>query len=273
MSEIDLACHVGPWGQDNIVQAITEIADTGFQGVECPDSVVRQYEDRLHVFEEILEISDLKLAGLIQGLDLLARETADEQVERAVNSARFASASRARTLTVFHAAEFERNMIDEEWATLGAVLEEIGERCSEFAVDVCFLPRAMHLVCKEKEIKRLLASTDPKFVNLALDTAEISLAGGSPQRILRGCFDRVKLVRFRDASASKRKPKTTSDKFGSTPQFGRGAVKFDAVSKVLLENGYDGWIVVDLSGEGHAPIEAASNAFRFLMRKSGLFPF
>ena len=109
MSEIDLACHVGPWGQDNIVQAITEIADTGLQGVECPDSVVRQYEDRLHVFEEILEISDLKLAGLLQGLNLLARETAVEQVGRAVTSARFASCRRAQTLTVVRGGECGRD--------------------------------------------------------------------------------------------------------------------------------------------------------------------
>ena len=273
MSDVQLGCYVGPWGPGNLIQAINEVAETGFEGVECPAEVVQEYEDRLHVFEEILDTSGLKLAGLLQGLDLLERDQADEQVERAANSARFASSTRAKTLTIFHNAQRDKSMNDEEWATLGAIVEEIGSRCLEFGIELCFLPRAMRLVSTEREIKRLLASTRAKYVSLAVDTAEVTLAGSSPQRVVRNCYDRIRVVRYRDASASKRRARSTSDRPGATPQFGRGAVRFDSVSKALLERGYSSWIIVDTTGDAHAPLDAAAGSFRFLMRKSGLYSF
>ncbi len=272
VSEIKLGCYTGPWGSKKLIQAISQIGESGFDGMEAPAPVVMQYEDRLHVFEEILETAGISLAGLIQTLDMLDREHADEQVERAANSARFVSAAGASYLTICHSSLRDAPMNDEEWATFAAIIEEIGQRCSEFGIQVCFMPRAQKLVCSEKDIHRLLAMTDPNFVKLSLDTAEISLAGGNVQRLVKACLDRIMLIRYHDASGSKRRLAYTSDELGSTPQFGRGAVKFNAVSKVLLDGGFSGWVMLDVTGEDHDPLEAAVSGFRFLMRKSGLFP-
>ncbi len=271
MGEVRLACYTSPWGPDGLIQAITDIGECGFQGIECPASVVQRYEDRLHVFEEILETSDLSLGGLLQGVNLLDREHADEQVERAVNSARFVSAASKGHLTVCHHGPVVAKMTDEDWATVGAMVEEIGARCAEFGIRMCFLPRAQNLVSTDREIKRLMASTSKKHVMLALDTAEVVLAGGSPQRMVKSMADRLCTVRYREASASKRRAKSTSNRPGSTPQFGRGAVKFEQVSKALLASGYSGWVTLDISGESQSPLDAASSGFRYLMRKSGLY--
>ncbi len=272
MADIQLACNTAPWGTTGLIEAITDISAAGFDGIECPAQVVQAYEDRLHVFEEILETSSLQLSSLMQQIDFLNVAQADEQVERAANAARFASIAGAKVLLVCHHEVRNASMNDEEWATLGAIVEEIGERCQEFDVDLCFLPRTMRLVGADKEIKRLMASTKPEFVKLALDTAEIALAGSSPQRMAKSYIDRLRVVRYRDASASKRRAKTTSTKPGSTPQFGRGAVNFEAVSKALLSEGYRGWITLDVSGENQPPEDAVRAGYRFLLRKSGLFP-
>lgn len=273
MGEIRLSCYTAPWKGGNLIPAITDIAEAGFRGVECPDSVVDDYEDRLHVFEEILETSRLELSGLVQTINVIDRDAADLQVERAANAARFAGAAGAKVLTVCHCEEREAPLTDEEWAAAGAMLEEIGERCREFGVRLCYLPRAQRLIGNEKEIRRLCASVNAELVSLALDTAELQLAGCAPQKVIKANFDRIKSVRYRDASASKRRSKSTSDKPGATPQFGRGGVNFEATSKTLLECGYEGWISLDVSGEASEPADAIANGFRFLMRKSGLFDF
>lgn len=271
VGEIRIACYTAPWGHDRVIPAIKDIEDCGFDGIECPSNVVQIFEDRLHVFEEILERSQLRMAGLLQVVNLLDRENADEQVERAANSARFASAAHNCTLTVCHSHPQDGDMTDDEWATMAAIIEEIGQRCMEFGINVCFLPRAQHLVGTEKEIKRLMAITNPDYVKLAVDTAEVTLAGGSPQRVIRNNIGRIHAVRFREASASKRRASVTSNAPGSAPQFGRGTVRFELVSKALLENGYSGWITVDVSGETSSPNDAIANAYRHLVRKSGLF--
>lgn len=155
--------------------------------------------------------------------------------------------------------------------TFGAIVEEIGHRCREFGIQMCFMPRARHMVATECEIERLLAMTRKDMVALTVDTAEAVLAGIAPQRLIRNYRDRLRSVRYRDASASKRRPRLTSEARGSAPTFGRGAVKFDAVSKALLE-GYDGWITLDITGESQPPAQAAATGYRYLVRKSGLFP-
>lgn len=274
MFNIKLACYTAPWGPSGFVDAISKISEFNFDGIECPSSIITAYEDRLHVFQEILETQQLHIANLLQQIDVLSTDNADVQVERAANAARFAAAAGASTLSICHEKFHDGPLTDEEWATAGAILEEIGERCKEHNITMCYMPRAGRLISNERDIARLLASTDANLVKLALDTAEAVLAKTTPQKMIKSGLDRIRVVRFRDVSGSKRRPKSTSDDptSGDTPQFGRGAVNFDAVSKLLITSGYKGWITLDVTGESHEPGEAVYLGYRYLMRHSGLFP-
>lgn len=273
MFDIKLACYTAPWGPTGFVDSIAKISEFAFDGIECPSSIITAYEDRLHVFQEILETQCLNIANLLQQVDLLDAENADIQVERAANAARFAAAAGSSTITICHEKIRDSVLTDEEWATAGAMLEEIGERCKEHNITMCYMPRAGRLITNERDIERLLASTDPNLVKLCLDTAEAVLAKTTPQKVLKSGMDRIRVVRFRDVSASKRRPKSTSDDPDEklTPQFGRGAVNFDAVCKLLITSGYKGWITLDVTGESHMPEEAVYLGYRYLRKHSGLF--
>lgn len=271
MFDIKLACYTAPWGPTGFIDAISTISEYSFDGIECPSGIVTSYEDRLHVFQEILKAQHLNIANLLQQIDLLDGGNADVQVERAANAARFAAAAGSHTLTVCHEKMHEGNLSDDEWSTAGAILEEIGERCHEHNIELCYLPRAGRLISNETDIARLLASTSPDLVKLALDTAEAVLAKTTPQKMIKTGLERIRVIRFRDVSASKRRKKSTSEEPGSTPQFGRGAVNFDAVCKLLITSGYKGWITLDVTGESHEPAEATYLGYRYLRRHSGLF--
>lgn len=271
MYDIKLACCTTPWGRSGFVQAIKDIAEGGFDGVEYANVIIRDYFDRLHVFQEILGNANLQLVNLIQEIDLLDKENADLQIERGLASARFITAAGARIMTVCHEHLRDAPLTDDEWATAGAMLEELAERSfKEYNITVSFMPRQKRLIFHEKDICRLLAATNKQYVKLTLDTAEITLAGCSPQKIIKNTFERIKIVRLHDVSASKRRQKFISDK-SSTPQFGRGAVDFDAICKLLANNNYHGWIVLDVSGTSSQPAAAMLTGYRYLMRHSGLF--
>ncbi len=271
MFDIKLACFSGPWGVDRFVNAISTISNYQFDGIECPSEIVVAFEDRLHVFQEILKTQNLSIVNLIQKIDLLDGDNADIQVEKASSAARFASSAGAKILTVCHEYLHEEKLSDEEWNTAGSILEEIGERCHEHNIELCYLPRAGRLISLESDIKRLMVSTNPDLVHLALDTAEVVLAKSTPQKLVKSLLDRIKLIRFHDVSASKRRLKSTSAEPGSTPQFGRGAVDFDVVSKQLAASGYKGWITLDVSGDAHDPEEAVYLGYKYIMKHSGLF--
>lgn len=273
MGEIRLSCYAAPWGSDGTIQAITDVSDCGFEGLEFPADVVQRFEDRLHVFEEILDTTELRLSGLLQRVNLLDKDKADEQVEKAANSARFAGSTGRGNLVICHSEPFSGTASDDDWLTVGAIIEEIGSRCQDFGINLCFMPRARHFGDSDRDLKRLLAITTPELSGLAVDTAELALAGMDPVKVIKTHHQRLKSVRFRDVSGSKRRAETTSSRPGSAPQFGRGAVDFEAVSKALLDVKYDGWITVDITGEAAAPKDAALSAYRFVMRRSGLYPY
>ncbi|MCD8350610.1 MAG: sugar phosphate isomerase/epimerase [Planctomycetaceae bacterium] len=273
MAEIRLSCYAAPWGNDGNIQAITDVADCGYEGLEFPSEVVRRFEDRLHVFEEILDTTGLKLSGLLQRVNLLDKDKADEQVEKAANSARFAGSTGRGNLIICQSEPTAGPLSDDAWLTVGAMIEVIGCRCQAFGITLCVMPRARHLGDSDKDLKRILAITNPEVVSLAVDTAELVLAGVDPSKIIKTHQARLRSIRFRDVSGAKRRADVTSSKPGSAPQFGRGAVDFEAVSKTLIEIKYDGWITIDITGEATPPKEAALSGYRFVMRRSGLFPY
>ncbi len=273
MAEIRLSCFAAPWGGDGTIQAITDVAECGYEGLEFPSEVVRRFEDRLHVFEEILDTTGLKLSGLLQRVNLLDKDKADEQVEKAANSARFAGATGQGHLIICQSEPLSAPVSDDDWLTVGAIVEEIGCRCQDFGIHLCFMPRARHFGDSDKDLKRLLAITNPEVVSLAVDTAELALAGMDPCKVIKTHQARLGTVRFRDASGAKRRADITSSRPGSAPQFGRGTVDFEAVSKVLVDIKYDGWITVDITGEAAPAKEAALAGYRFVMRRTGLYPY
>ena len=271
--EIRLSCFAAPWGGEGTIQAITDVAECGYEGLEFPSEVVRRFEDRLHVFEEIMDTTGLKLSGLLQRVNLLDKDKADEQVEKAANSARFAGSTGRGNLIICQSEPTSGPVSDDDWLTVGAIVDEIGCRCQDFGITLCFMPRARHFGDSDKDLKRILAMTNPEVVSLAVDTAELSLAGMDPAKVIKAHQSRLKTVRFRDASGAKRRAEVTSSRPGSAPQFGRGAVDFEAVSKVLVDIKYDGWVTVDITGEAAQPKDAALAGYRFVMRRSGLYPY
>lgn len=273
MGDVRLSCYAAPWGADGAIKAITDVAECGYEGLEFPADVVQRFEDRLHVFEEILDTAHLKLSSILQNVNLVDKDKADEQVERAANSARFAGATGRGNLIVCHSDIVEAPLADDDWLTVGAILEEIGCRCQDFGINLCFMPKARRLGDTDKDLKRILAMTNPEVVSLAVDTAELTLADMDPAKAVKTHAQRLKQVRLRDASGSKRRAEATSSKPGSSPQFGRGAVKFDAVAKALIDVKYDGWATVDITGESAGAKDAALAGYRFIMRRSGLYPY
>ena len=273
VGEIRLSCYAAPWGVHGHVQAVSDVADCGFDGLEFPSDVVQRYEDRLHVFEEILDTTGLRLSGLIQKVDFIDKDKADEQVELAANSARFVGTIGRGNLVVCQSRPIDFPLSDDDWITAAAIAEEIGSRCRDFKVTLCFMPRARHFGDSEKDLKRFLAMTSPDLVSLALDSAELTLAGMDPAKTVTAYADRVRTVRLRDVSGSRRRAETSGSRPGITPQFGRGAVNFEALARAILDTGYEGWIVVDVKGETAQPKEAADAAYRFIKRRSGLFHY
>ena len=118
------------------------------------------------------------------------------------------------------------------------------------------------------ELDQLLAMTDASSVNLAFDTAELTIAGNDVVRLYRTYHQRVRHFHFKDALAvdtldeyqlpnaeramilagGKRKIRRWFSEMG-TPE---GLVDFPGLVRAMKELGYSGWIIVE-SDKGPQP--------------------
>lgn len=146
------------------------------------------------------------------------------------------------------------------WNTVGSTIAEDG---IALGLHVDFLS-ALRL---GDGIHRLLAATDADTVGLAIDTAELAIAGIDPVALYRRHPDRVVHVQLKDAR------ETVDDAEASTPhaeQFirteggsrkilrwffepsdERALVDFEGFVGALAEHGYRGWIVVESDQSPH----------------------
>jgi inosose dehydratase len=148
-------------------------------------------------------------AGLHRGKDAL-----DKAIEDFGKEARLLTAMGARHLvhlpeqyTDMHSgAATESGDIDrEQWGNLVGGTNELGRvMAEEFGVELVFHPHADTHVDTQERIERFLTDTDPRYVNLCLDTGHIAYCGGDNVQIVERFPDRITYVHLKQVDPAVR---------------------------------------------------------------------
>jgi inosose dehydratase len=86
----------------------------------------------------------------------------------------------------------------EHWTNLVNGTNELGRVIyEEFGVELVFHPHVDTHVESQEEIERFLDDTDPRYVNLCLDTGHIAYAGGDNVEIVRRYPERINYVHLK----------------------------------------------------------------------------
>src|SRR5690349_14167181 len=144
------------------------------------------------------------------------------------------------------------------WNAAGRATAEHGVR---LALHVDFLS-----ALRRDHVPALLDRTDPEFVGLALDTGELTAGGIDPVDVIERYGDRVWHVQFKDALAVDTEEEYLQPhahwtvrvrggarevRWFAEPGAEGGLVDFPAVTRALLDAGYDGWIVFESDQSPH----------------------
>lgn len=84
------------------------------------------------------------------------------------------------------------------WKVLTDGLNTIGEMAQKRGRKLCYHHHLGTGVMTEAAIDRLMAETDPAFVNLLLDTAHLAAAGGDPVAVAERHTKRIKHLHFKN---------------------------------------------------------------------------
>ena len=160
---------------------------------------------------------------------------------------------------------------DEAIGRLAACWEAVGRATAEHGVRT-----ALHVdflsALRRDHVPRLLDRTDPALVGLAVDTGELTAGGIDPVGVIERYGDRIWHVQFKDALAVDdaeeylqphahwtvrvRGGAREIPRWFAEPGADGGLVDFPAVTRALLDAGYEGWIVVESDQSPHPAASA-----------------
>jgi len=171
-------------------------------------------------------------------------------------------------------------LTDEQFSNLCTGLNELGKRAKAKGMKVCFHAHVGTGIETLEEIDRLMANTDPELVFLTYDTGHCTVAGEDAAKVLAKHIKRVGHVHVKDVRGSVlQRVREDNLSFlegvleGMFTVPGDGTeVKWDEVFKILNDNNYEGWIVVEAEQDPAIadPLEYAQKARAFMKEKTGI---
>jgi inosose dehydratase len=251
------------WGEKGARQAITEIAQVGYPGIQLRSNILKEFPspDALKAELAKVHLTFACYSGGGPGGDPSKR--ADE-VDKFMVGAKFARAAGALCVQSTSGHRDSKGAAA-ALKELGLTLNEIGKRTAELGCPLVLHPHMGQMVQNPDEVDAVMAASDPKYVKLLLDTGHYAAAGGDPVKAIRTHGKRLGMLHIKDVI----------DKPGGKYQFvelGKGKVDFRAVFAALRAEGFHGWAVVELDSvpAGRAPREAAAANKEFLEKTVGL---
>ena len=167
----------------------------------------------------------------------------------------------------------------EQWKAMTEGLNELGRIAAENDMQLCYHHHMGTGVMFRPEVDRLMAETDAEVVHLLLDTGHLYWAGDDPLELARAYATRIKHVHLKDirhdvmvrCNATNRTfIESVMEGVFTVP--GDGAIDFAPIFKVLADNDFAGWLMVEAEQDALKanPLEYARMAREYIRRTAGI---
>lgn len=266
-------------------RVLDEMAAAGFAGTELGSN----YPSDPRALGAALEERGLALCGAYRWLHLLDAGLLEVELRALDGLLDLFSTVRCSDLVVACAMTPERRALagrvpgdgsaglsDDRWRALAGSLHVVARRAAERGVRTHYHNHVGSHVETADEVERLLASTDPTLVDLCFDVGHYAYGGGDPVDLVARHADRVGYVHLKDVDAGVLAQARAAglDFFAALRAYvfcelGRGLAGVERVMELLLDGGYDGWIVVEQDTTSRPPAESARASRDFLRRRFG----
>jgi sugar phosphate isomerase/epimerase len=137
-----------------------------------------------------------------------------------------------------------------------ADLNRAGKSCRELGITLCAHNHRAELEHGAKELRTVLAGTDPGLISMILDVGNPFPADFTPVDILRAHSRRIAGFHLRDTVN------------GNEVVFGKGEFAFDALARAIRETGWCGWLIAEVNLNQEIPSRQMVEMIRRHIRKN-----
>lgn len=244
-------CEVPGWGhQLTAERVLTEMRDVGLAATETgPQGFLPGDPAALTA---LLQSYDLRCVGSF--LPVLLHDPAHDPVPETTAPLDALTATGAEVLVLAAATGADgydsRPTLDEQqWATLLANLDRIASVAAERGILAVLHPHVGTMVENRADVQRVL---DGSTVQLCLDTGHLLIGGTDPLQLAREVPGRIAHTHLKDVDAGLAArvqagniSYTEAVRAGIYTPLGTGDVDIAGIVKALLDDGFDGWFVME----------------------------
>jgi len=252
-------------------QAVDDISACGYQGVQFRIEATTEFQPA--ELRALLSQHHLTFVALSSGEVSIDPAVETETIASHTAHAGFVRECGGLYLQVLDQLKpYPRKVAPEECTRLGRLLTEIGKRTADLGVPLAYHNHMNTIGEHPANLEAVLASSDPRYVKLLLDTAHFVAGGGDPAQAIRKHRDRLLFVHLKDVVDSPMDRKGAKYPF-EWVELGRGRVDLPAVFAALDEVKFRGWCVVELDrvpDKSRTPKECAMISRRYLEDKIGV---
>ena len=253
----------------NDAQAIKEISELGFPGIQLRSNILKEYGERPKALRDLLGQYHLEMVAFSSGGVSIAPGSANDEIAKHVRNAKFVHDIGGHYLQVTDSARSKQRKPEAaDFKELGRVLTEIGKRAVDLGVPVGYHNHMGSLGEAPDEVDWIMDAADPRYIKLELDIAHYQQGGGDPARAIRQYHDRLLFLHIKDVESL-----ATSDGRGRGyrwVELGHGRVDLPAVFAALKKIKFRGWAVIELDSvpdKSRTPKECAQISKKYVEEK------
>lgn len=273
-------------GENTFEQCISEMALAGFTGSE----VGNKYPRDTKILKKALELRGINIASAWFS-SLLTTRPLKETVDAFILHRDFLCEMGAKVIVVSEQGHSIQGQMgtpiltkkhiftENEWKNLASGLEELGRLAAQKDMKIVFHHHMGTGVQTFEEIDKLMELTDPSLVYLLFDSGHLTFSDVDPQAVLTKYISRIKHVHLKDIRKEVLGRVKAEDmsflnavKAGVFTIPGDGMINFEPLFKILDENNYEGWFIVEAEQDPTLanPFEYAKNARGYIKEKTGI---
>lgn len=231
------------------LQAVREIGELGYQGIEIFDGNVVDFLDDPTPLNDALADAGLSVSGVYTGANFIFPEVLPEEMFKIDKAIEAAVLVGAEHLVVGGGARRSTGTTDEDYTLLAKALDDVAERAEARGLTAIYHPHLSTICENADEIDKVMERSRIAFCP---DTGHIAAAGSDPAELIRKYADRMPLVHLKDYQP---------DPFDFKP-LGDGVVDMRAIVQALAEIKFDDWVVIELDAHPDPKGAAALNKTR-----------
>ena len=272
--------------ENTFEQCVSEMALAGFSGTE----VGNKYPRDVGVLKKALALRRLQIASAWFSA-FLTTEPYEKTAEAFIAHRDFLHAMGAKVVVVSEQGHSVQGRIDtpvfdgkyhfnaEEWKRLGDGLNRLGALAQEKGMKLVYHHHMGTGVQTTGEIDQLMEITDPTLVFQLYDSGHLVFSGEDPVAVLKKYVGRIRHVHLKDVRAAEaalvKEQKLSflrGVRLGAFTVPGDGCIDFAPIFKILADNGYEGWLLVEAEQDPAKanPLEYALKARDYIRQTAGI---